>query len=317
MPAMLMSGLRFEITFADTRFPFIASSETTADTQLNNIAYTIDNPYFCLQSIQLSDSIQRALNELSATNGLEVVYCDWERTTLNQGNDFAGSLNVEIRKSCSRALKAFARIRPTGGTATANTPRPDTKRDSFRAEVKFPFTEYQWQLGSLYFPQQPVAGTTNTKCAVEAFAHTLEACDKFHGEARQPYLTFNGDYKTDEVTAAIMSDKKAQPGSARPGYYQALDYMQPGSYIHDAHVLAVNLERSTMFNLAGVPVNNSRVLSLRATLDVTGSSGEIQEDLASLTTSTAMVGYPNRQLDVFLKYVKLARVFLNNVEVEQ
>lgn len=316
MPAMLMSGLRIEITWSDSQFPFIASLETTADTQNNNIAFNIVNPHFCLQSVQLSDSIQRALNELSATNGLEVVYCDWERTTLNQGNDFGGQLNVEVRKSCSRALKAFARIRPTGGTVAGNTPRPDSKRDSFRAEVGFPFLEYQWQLGSLYFPQQPVQGSTVKKCAVEAFTHTLEACDKFHGEARQPYLTFNGDYKTDEITAAVCSGTKALASLVRPGYYQPLDDMVPGSYLQDAHVLAVNLERSTMFNLAGVPVNNSRVLGLRAKLATTGNSSEIQES-ATATDSTAMVGHPKRQLDVFLKYVKLARVFLNNVEVEQ
>jgi hypothetical protein len=316
MPAMLMSGLRIEITWAEKKFPFIASTATTADTQVNDIAYTINDAYFSLQSIQLSDSIQRALNELSATNGLEVVYCDWERTTLNQGNDFGGTINVEIRKSCSRALKAFARIRPTGGTVATNTPRPDNKRDSFRAEAGFPFLEYQWQLGSLYFPQQPVQGSTTDKCGVEAYAHTIEACDKFNGEARQPYLTFNGDYLTDGLTAKIQGNTATQVGEARPGYYQALAFKEPGSYLHDAHVLAVNLERSTMFNLAGVPVNNSRVLSLRAKLPTTGNSGEIQE-ASSATAAEALVGFPKRQLDVYLKYVKLARVFLNNVEVEQ
>ena len=70
-----------------------------------------------------------------------------------------------------------------------------------------------------------------------------------------------------------------------------------------------------MFNLAGVPVNNSRVLSLRAKLETGGAGGEIQAGTS--TEAVPTIGYPNRQLDVFLKYVKLARVFLNNVEVEQ
>lgn len=314
MPAMLMSGLRLEITFAESQYPFIASTDTTADTQSNNIAYTITDPYFALQSVQLSDSIQRALNELSATNGLEVVYCDWERTTLNQGNDFGGTINVEVRKSCSRALKAFARIRPTGGTGTEE-PRPDSERDSFRAEAQFPFLEYQWQLGSLYFPQQPVKGTDAYDCGTEAYCHLLEACDKFHGEARQPYLTFNGDFQIDELTSNIQGATATQVGVARPGYYQAIPFAEPGSFIHDQHVLGVNLERSSMFNLAGVPVNNSRVLSLRAKLDTVNSSGEIQAGTS--TAAVGIVGHPNRQLDVYLKYVKLARVFLNNVEVEQ
>lgn len=314
LPAMLMSGLRIEITFSETQFPFIASTDTTADTQFNYIAYTITNAYFALQSVQLSDSIQRALNELSAVNGLEIVYCDWERTTLNQGNDFGGTINVEVRKSCSRALKAFARIRPTGGTGTEE-PRPDEERDSFRAEAKFPFLEYQWQLGSLYFPQQPVKADNSYDCGTEAYCHLIEACDKYHGEARQPYLTFNGDYQIDELTSNIQGATATQEGTARPGYYQAIPFAEPGSFIHDQHVLGVNLERSSMFNLAGVPVNNSRVLSLRAKLDTVSNSGEIQA--GTTTAAVPMVGHPNRQLDVFLKYVKLARVFLNNVEVEQ
>ncbi len=36
---------------------------------------------------------------------------------------------------------------------------------------------------------------------------------------------------------------------------------EPGSFKFDAHSIGVTLERRTMFNFAGVPVNNSRVLA--------------------------------------------------------
>jgi hypothetical protein len=75
-------------------------------------------------------------------------------------------------------------------------------------------------------------------------------------------------------------------------------------------MISVTLERSTMFNLAGVPVNNSRVLALRGT--VSGESGDFRPDGGG-----PIAGGVVRQLDIYLKYVKLARVFLNNVEVEQ
>ena len=74
--------------------------------------------------------------------------------------------------------------------------------------------------------------------------------------------------------------------------------------------LAVTLERSTMFNLAGVPVNNSRVLALRAKLSPVNT--EYRTNRPDVPTIDL-----RRRLDIFLKYVKLARVFLNNVEVEQ
>ena len=70
---------------------------------------------------------------------------------------------------------------------------------------------------------------------------------------------------------------------------------EPGTFVSYGQTWVAGLERSSMFELAGVPINNSRVLALH-----------MEMDLAL-----------DRTVDVYLKYVKLARVFLNNVEVEQ
>ena len=162
--------------------------------------------------------------------------------------------------------------------------------NSFKAEDNFPVYEYQWQLGSLYFPQQPVrAPNTDVgrkQVALSAYAHLLESCDKYHDGSRPMYTSFYNTYAQphDYNTSTTLSKIQSK-----------------GTYTFDAHTIGVTLERSTMFNLAGVPVNNSRVLALHANLQGTCSE-----------TDT-----PVRQVDVFLKYVKLARVFLNNVEVEQ
>lgn len=59
MPAMLMSGLRIEIVWEQP-----AKVGYNPDNPINQ-AYTIHNPEFIMSSVQLSDSIQRALNELS------------------------------------------------------------------------------------------------------------------------------------------------------------------------------------------------------------------------------------------------------------
>lgn len=66
-----------------------------------------------------------------------------------------------------------------------------------------------------------------------------------------------------------------------------------------------------MFNLAGVPVNNSRVLALRGKLSTVNNEKKLNNPAGATPTKQL------RSLDIFLKYVKLARVFLNNVEVEQ
>ena len=290
MPAMLMSGLRIEIVWEDVAKAVFSDAVNPTK---NPKSYTISDPQMCLSSVQLSDSIQRALNELSATNGLEIVYCDYERDMHTSG-DSLSTLNMEIRKACSRALKAFARIRVTGGTGVF----PDDRRDIFKAETGFPAYEYQWRLGSLYFPQQPVRSDATEpgaqKNAITAYANLLESVDKYHGGAKAPYVSLYGTEKSPvEYTA-----------------FKTTGVGHKGSFTGDAHTIGVTLERSTMFNLAGIPVNNSRVLALNAKL-LPITKETIGAGSATLVTN------PVRQVDVFLKYVRLARVFLNNVEVEQ
>ena len=323
LPAMLMSGLRIEIQWEESATAYITmghsnSGDTGPANPSNSTVqtYSIKNPYFSLASVQLSDSIQRALNELSATNGLEIVYTDYEKTPLQRNNDLGGNQNIEIRKSCSRALKAFARVRTQAGqSGNAQQPQVEHARDSLRSEELFPFMEYQWQLGSLYFPQQPVKGTTDSDvsgCAAEAYAYTLEACDKFHGSSDPPKLCFKEhDPSLKSPSAVALTAKGGIPGTATlvPGINWFSDRGSPGTYINGGHVVSVTLERSTMFNLAGVPVNNSRVLALRCKL-INGTI-DLRQDGANVATTVT------KSLDVYLKYVKLARVFLNNVEVEQ
>lgn len=397
LPAMLTSGLRIEIRWARPSKAFVVGDVGgavggTADT------YSVVDPIFRLCSVQLSDAIQRTLNEFSAVNGLELVYCDYERTTGVLGNN-ADAINTEVRKSASRALKAFARIVDTGDSLTV---------DNFASTYGFGWSEYQWQVGSLYFPQQVArsklpAAETALDLGPLAFSYTLEAFDKFHAKASHPMISLsryidNGDsvltaqsdgkqaslhnqpvvYTKAEVTnggnnvtydaptatvvivnnagdntvgryhvgdffeptsgvnaghvheiVAIVTDTAAnvtlrlKPAPSTVGAaasnFQIIrnfrlgvtptlaasrglgaNYISPygkiGTYLNGATTIGVTLERSTLFNLSGIPVNNSRVLLLRA---------------------KAKAETYQRTLFIYLKYVKLCRVFLNNVEVEQ
>lgn len=296
-------------------------------------SYVVTDPEFTLCSVQLSDSIQRALNEQSATNGLEIVYNDLERTEASFNGAAIGT-HTEVRKSCSRALNAIARVRCTRAGTT------ESRKDSFRSEQGFPFLEYQWQLGSLYFPQQPVKGDNIEDTLPIAYAHTLEAMNKFNPGAMGCALPFRnssqGNLTGFQYEASVYDGfvRNAAPGThvgnTAHGFYQRshegaivdpwLFTGHPGTYANDQHCLAVSLERSNLFSLAGVPVNNSRVLALRTSMVPTSKESSQNPVFAhSITNSDVEVTNPvsRRVLTIFLKYVKLARVFLNNVEVEQ
>lgn len=272
--------------------------------------YTVQRPEFSLCSVQLSDAIQRTLNEYSAVNGLEIVYTDYDLTSSPIQADNAGtSVYTEVRKSASRALQAFARVVPSYDSTVEKT------SDSLASTIQYAediacgasgWKDYQWQLGSLYFPQQKIQAAGPFDFGAIAYAHTLDAFDRFSGSA-SCMITLRGEETARQSTGltAVSSqiNESHIPGSAPPDLLsQERLYLvgKPGSFLGGGEVISVSLERSSLFNLSGIPINNSRVLALRG-------------HYSSYPTK-----YCNRhQLNIYLKYVKLARIFLNNVEVEQ
>jgi hypothetical protein len=383
MPAMVLSGMKIDIEWEDPKIAFqavTAQADTAATVPISE--FNVRNMYISLRSVQLTDRTQRSLNEMSAVNGLEIVYCDHERTETNLNTQ---DLHLEVRKAASRALKAYISTRTKADTTSGLA-------DSFRTEP-FDYEQWQWQLGSLYFPQQPIKATDSSpyKAIPESYQHTLVAFNTYkgdqtrcsacplrkrghylqsqaasytaHGTNTAPtgnYTTAGGDgivnagsvatlftqefavgdyieldlagTPTKHLITSIESDIKmtvtpnaaaqtnhtswrfykelitddlgANYGVSRTSWHQNANrrVRQPGNadgedgtFANGRSTICVLLERSDLFNLTGVPINNSRVLSCHAQY---------------LTSK-------DRVFTIFLKYVRLARVFLNNVEVEQ
>lgn len=261
--------------------------------------YVIKNPKISMCCVQLTDAIQRTLNELSAVGGLEIVYADYDRTTA----PFSGGTQIvytEVRKSASRALMVMARM-------VRNS--PDAHRyDSFASCHGAHWNHWQVQLGSLYFPQQRVEDGNSVVAkkhdAVNAlsFALAKDAFDRFHPKAAPSMMTMRGigiDFNRLELHPTETHAEHSPSTYLAPRSI----YGKWGSYVNGGHTIAVSLERSTLFDLSGVPINNSRVLALR---------GEFQTSEAD-RIDTAF----RANLFVYLRYVRLARVFLVNAEVEQ
>jgi hypothetical protein len=273
--------------------------------------YQVVRPELSLCSVQLSDAIQRTLNEYSAVNGLEIVYTDYDLTHSPVTAVPSGtSVYTEVRKSASRALQAFARMVPMYTDA-------DVRRtsDSNASTIQYAedlqtggkgWMDYQWQLGSLYFPQQKVSATGAYDMASLAYAHTLDAFDRFSGvvSCMLPLTGKKRDKQKIGLTRMLTLQNWTQiPGAAPPDLLsQERLYVlgKPGSFQGGGEVISVSLERSSLFNLSGIPINNSRVLAIRG-------------QYSSVPTWYCQ----GHTLNIYLKYVKLARIFLNNVEVEQ
>lgn len=260
-------------------------------------SYQISNPFLQLCSVQLTDSIQRHLNEYSATNGLEIVFADWDRTTQALSGQVT-TVYTEVRKSASRALQAFSVVVPTPGSTSF-------ENNSFQSIFGGYWQDYQWQLGSLYFPQQRVEskGTSNNivirdNMYVQTYAFALDAWDRFHPKAAPNLMSLRGDQFPFNKSAQYVIPQLLETRDDNSILVPQSNYGQSGSFANGSQCVAVTLERSTMFDLSGIPINNSRVLALRGTYVIPdGTNSALQY--------------------VFLKYIRLARVFLINVEVEQ
>ncbi len=281
MPSQLMSGLQIRIEWERPEIALVAGLAGSVETVpgVNDVLpvteYHISDIYFNMMSVQLTDSVQRMLNEHSATNGLEIVFADWANTSY----PILGThIHAEVRQAVSRALRVFARIRVEVAT---------DKRmfsSSFEAE-RWRVSRYQWQLGSLYFPQQPIAIPHNTSTAnIGAFVYGpgVGALRNYEGMTSEAYL-----HSLDCFGAVAASS------TGRCAVSNSMFELSAG-------IMAACLERSSVFNLSGIPINNSRVLSLNAEYDFTNRPAG----------STP-------HLDIFLQYVRLCRVWLTNTEVEQ
>lgn len=256
--------------------------------------YTINNPFFQLCSVQLTDSIQRHLNEYSATNGLEIVYADWDRTTATlSGSNVA--VYTEVRKSASRALQAFSVV-------VAQPSNLSYQQNSFAA-IGF-WQDYQFQLGSLYFPQQRVE-SKGTSDPIEiqdnmytlTYAYACDAWDRWHPKAAPTIVSLRGDNFLSSRWDMFQTEQYEELRDDTVLVTQS-NFGKTGSFCNGLQCVATTLERSTMFDLSGIPINNSRVLAIRGDFVIP----------APFTSATQFV---------FLKYVRLARVFLINAEVEQ
>ena len=279
LPAALASGLRFEFQLNNNKLPFVAyGSKGTAayETDFANpikdasVAFTIENPRIVCDSYQLTDSIQRAMNETIASSGIEMPFVATHYSSYSSSGQDA---HVEVRKAVSRALTVVSKITDATDTGDTDTDSVDTTRFGEITARAAGATlrkylgcgagllEYQARVGSLYFPHQKISAKTSAQAARELYYHTLRG-------------------------ASAAFKRPNTPGS-----------LTWHDFSNTSNSVWTDLERSSVQNLTGIPINNSRVVELA-----------FKSEPGALDSKAILV---------FLFYVRLVRVFLNNVEVEE
>lgn len=266
LPPQLCSGLRIQIKWEDHKRVYtLPNAEGDEKDQ-----YVISDPRIVLDSHKLTDSVARQLNLRSANDGLEIQFRTWFTSPFTTTN--SNTVNVESRRAVSRAFVGLCHMRE----------KPDTGADPLAEEKTFSMcteamdtTKWQWRAGNLYFPQQPVEAPTGLLNSRETLLHCYSTFTKT--ETPLDYPRINEDDFTSTAGNGLVEQQDGYKGGGMS-------------------IIPVNLERSSVQDVSGLPLNNSRVLAFNASV---------------------FTAHPTREIKIFLQYLKIARVFMDNTELEE
>lgn len=142
----LMSGLKIELEFEniDTAFDSTTGYLSTDTYEIHDLSIMCDCHV-------LSDFAMKELHEASSSNdGLELMFPTFDRQTGNLPTSLT-ILNAQTNKAVTRANMAWLKVRPSAKVGSGQVP---AEADSFLSEAVTFTKRFQFNLGSLYFPNQ-------------------------------------------------------------------------------------------------------------------------------------------------------------------
>ena len=255
LPPQLCEGLRLELELE------------SSNTALKGVAgsYTITQPQLLFDATTIADAFSRRIGELAATQGLNIMYANFYS---NQVSGSAGqtSFNYDIKKAASKCMRLWTVSR---NNANVSSPTADSL-----GSLPIDYTSVSTHIGSDYIPNVPIrvsgyvvtsatggANNKNTGLVSELYYHTLSA----------------------------VSDNE------RPCYpsvgLKSLTY--DADDVRDS-VLVFSYNKSTLDNLSGYSVNNSRALIVDLECDtVVNGAGTV------------------RRIDNWMEHLRNVRIFAN------
>ena len=154
-PSFLVAGSRIEIRLNSLLQAFvkIAPAEPVGEAPADpnaGVSYKITNVSCVLQQIQLTDSIVRALSNISASSGLEYPFTS---IAVNHSNSANSSGSIQVSRALSRANAVIVIRRETESIDTRN-------RAAYRQTFcpgNLSIDEYSAQLGGQTIPLSPIS----------------------------------------------------------------------------------------------------------------------------------------------------------------
>jgi hypothetical protein len=258
IPPQVLSAMKLELEFETPNVAFRALMDVPTDPYVpytdSEAVYKIIDPVIVFDTLQMTDQIAAQINVNSATEGLQIPFRTW--FSQDYSNLDSQNLNIQNRKNVSLAFSAIGILQSTLTTDNEQT------ADSM-ASIPWETNSWQWRAGNLYFPNQPLQATSFTSGTSDdlipsTYSHLMTLLGK------------NNQSKT-ECGMDVWTDFK--------------------NYLN---CIPLDLERSALSQVNGLPLNNSRSLELNVTQDSSGPFTGI----------------------VFLQYQQVVNAFLDNTLIE-
>lgn len=309
-PAAALAGGVLTIRFKNATESLIAAGSwfgTTASTAVTRANSFLDNLaildcYILWDSFQLNDSVLKRLNEISASKtGLSVMFDCWDWSQTNTATLTTEAQVSQARSIISRSLcvvrdqaqrtNPFANSLASEAAISRETGYDNQYIDG--KSVQPIVAQYQAQLGSLYFPQQPLESPEEmcmnlyyvlNKNYVDCQDLTCVTKDDFYGARGKGQYT--GTYPT--VTPQSPSFGTY---SGDPTIYTKSN-LRPFCQNWGNALYGFIAERSQLLQLTGLPISNARLLRHKFTFNLPTTSGS------------------PRIIDVFTQYARVMKVFL-------
>jgi hypothetical protein len=288
MPPALTAGMKIELELAPNQFITVKSKTTP---QITNI-----KPTLVCDSAQLFDVVNKQmLSEMADVDqsGLQYVYNTFFNSYVVTGAG-GSSINLDVQQSCSLVNKIIGITRDNNMITST--------LDGADANLYIqPFTNFQYRLGSLYWPQQiikvPSNGTWDSTQENSKEWYTLSLMafqayvDEFHKAAGKAACIQFYDYGYDATNQSFDS------GSA---------------------CISFSGEKSASgLTLTGEPTNNSRILNASGTIEYLAGSGNAFPLAGTVDPAVKYNLSGGVRFDTFLGYTRVANLMGDNCVVDR
>lgn len=214
LPPQLASGLHIELVFEDFRTALFQKTGTVTGYNITNISFKLD-------TVDLTDETQRALNMESAATGLEYAY-ERVHQTIAQQPSSQTSLSLQVRKAVSQAAFVYA-------LTVSAADKIDITKDSL-VSVVHNVSMFQYRLGSLYFPNEQLLDSSLN--GVEAFMIAQQTYDKLGNPHAENSISITNFRAKNSIMAASLEKNQKLNLSGLP--------------INNSRVLELNCEFSNV-----------------------------------------------------------------------